>query len=84
MTTNVTREQWMLANALAGVVNACNAPFCVGEHEGQEEINRDQNYIDSVALELSRLCSRFAIEDTVQLLEKALDKYQDYSRQATQ
>lgn len=82
MTTNLTREQWMLANALAGAINACNAPFCVGEDEEQEEINRDPNYIDSVASELSRLCSRMAIEDTLQLLEAALDKYRNYSRQA--
>jgi hypothetical protein len=74
VTTNLTREQWILANALAGIVNACNAPFCVGEFEEREEINRDPHYIDNVASELSRLCSRMAIEDTLHLLETALGK----------
>lgn len=74
MTTTVSREQWMLARSLAGSINACNAPFCVGEGEGQEEINRDPNYIDNVASELARQCSRMAIEDAIQVLEAALRK----------
>ena len=80
MTTSLTREQWMLANALAGIINACNAPFCVGEREEREEINREPDYIDNVASELSRLCSRMAIEDTVQVLERALDKLEIVSQ----
>lgn len=69
MTNNLTREQWMLANALAGVVNA------VGEREEREAINLDSNYVANVASELSRICSRLAIEDTVQILETALDNF---------
>lgn len=68
---NVSREQWMLARSLAGAVNACNAPFCVNE-DGIEEVNRDQTYVSNVALELSSLCSRMAIEDTMQILDRAL------------
>jgi hypothetical protein len=74
MTTTVTREQWMLANAFAGVINACNAPFSVGEGEEQEEVNRDPNYIDNLASELARRCSPMAIEDAIQVLEAALRK----------
>jgi hypothetical protein len=83
MTTNLTREQWMLASALAGIVNASNAPFCVGECEEQEEVDRDPHYIDNVAAELSRRCSRMALEDTVQLLERALDKLHVDSQHAS-
>lgn len=72
MTTNLTREQCILANALAGAINACNAPFCVGEREEREEINRDPDYVENVASELSRLCSRMAIEDAMEILERAL------------
>lgn len=74
MSTNLTREQWMLANALAGIVNACNAPFCTNEHEKREEINRDPHYIDNVAGQLSQRCGRMAIEDTILILERALNK----------
>jgi hypothetical protein len=74
MTTTVTREQWMLAQLLAGAVNACNAPFCVGKGEQKEEVNRDRNYVANVAAELARLCSPMAIEDAVQVLEEALQK----------
>jgi hypothetical protein len=37
MSTSVTREQWMLAHSLAGAINACNAPFCVGASEQREK-----------------------------------------------
>jgi hypothetical protein len=83
MTSNLTREQWMLANSLAGVVNASNAPFCVGECEQREEINRDPHYIDNVATQLSQLCGRMALEDTVQLLETALAKLDDHPRRGS-
>lgn len=73
MTTIPTREQWMIATALAGVVNAANAPFCYSEHEAEEEVNRDSDYIDNVATQLSELCGRMALEDTVQLLERAIE-----------
>jgi hypothetical protein len=75
MNTNPTREQWMLAQALAGVIHACNAPFCYDEIGEPEEINRDPRYIDNVATRLAELCSRMAIEDTMELLEKALEKF---------
>jgi hypothetical protein len=64
----------MIANALAGVVNAANVPFCVGEKEKREAVNHDPNYIDNVATQLSQLCGRMALEDAVRLLEMALDK----------
>lgn len=75
MNTNPTREQWMLAQALAGVIQACNAPFCADPMGEPEEINRDPHYIDNVATRLSELCSRMAIEDAMEVLERALDKF---------
>jgi hypothetical protein len=73
----------MVANALAGVVNAANAPFCVGESEKREEINLDPHYIDNVARQLSKLCGRMALEDTVQILETAISKLDINSRQGS-
>jgi len=62
----------MLANSLAGAINACNAPFCVRDGEEREEVNRDPHYIENVASEISRLCGQMAIEDAIQVLEAAL------------
>jgi hypothetical protein len=61
----------MLAQALAGAINAANAPFCCGESELEEEVNRDPSYLENVAIEVSRLCGKMALEDTIQILERA-------------
>src|SRR5207249_951466 len=76
MNSDLTREQWMLAQALAGVIQACNAPFCADPlGEEPEEVNRDPLYLDKVATRLSQLCSRMMIEDVIDLLEITLDKF---------
>jgi hypothetical protein len=68
----ITREQWMLAQVLAGAVMACNAPFCADDGE-EEAINSDRDYIDNVAAELAERTSIMALEDAISVLEKALE-----------
>lgn len=61
------REQWIIGTAMAGAVNACNAPFC--------EDNPAENtpgYIDEVAGVIASHSSPMAIEDAIQVLEAAL------------
>lgn len=72
MARAISREQWMLATALAGAVNTCNAPFCAMPITEQEAVNRDPGTIDAVAAELARQSSRMAIEDAIDVLEQAL------------
>lgn len=64
---NVPRECWIIGTALAGAVNACNAPFC--------EDNVAENtpgYIDNVAGVVASQSGAMAIEDAIQVLEVAL------------
>lgn len=68
----LTREQWMLAHSLAGVIQACNAPFCTSEDEKEAETTNNPDYVKNVAKELAGLCSRMMLEDVIAVLEEAL------------
>lgn len=72
VTTVTTREQWMLGNALAGTVRACDAAFCANDNE-QEAVN-DPGYLDKVAEVLSSQCSANQIENAMAFLSMALQK----------
>jgi hypothetical protein len=69
-----TREQWMIAHALAGAVNALNAPFCIGPWETTSEATHDPSYCTNVALELAKLCTPMALEDAIDILNMAIHK----------
>jgi hypothetical protein len=71
--TEITREQWMLAHAFIGVVIACNAPFCAGPDDEEEEINRDPDYIENVASEIAAHCSVMQLEDAIDVLKEAIE-----------
>lgn len=68
----ISREQWMLATALAGAVNTCNAPFCAMPITAEEAVNRDPGTIDAVAAELARQSSRMATEDAIPVCRETL------------
>ena len=67
-----TREQWMIALAVSGVVQALNAPFCTSHDEVVEAVNADPFYIENVAKKVGELCSHMQIEDTITVLQESL------------
>lgn len=62
-----TREQWIIGMALAGAINACNAPFCE-----ENDAEHTPGYIDNIAKVITQQCGPMAIEDAIQVLEAAL------------
>ena len=68
---NLTREQWMIAVAFSGAVQALNAPFCSYDNE-EEAVNAQPDYIPNVGKKIGELCGRMQIEDAISVLEEAL------------
>ena len=68
------REKFMLAQSIIGTIRATNAPFCCGDGEKDEAINKDVNYLDDVATMIANECSIFQIEDLISILDRALEQ----------
>ncbi len=66
----MTREQFILGQAIAGVVIASNPPFC-SENIEQQEVLKDPDYIKNVAEIISDQCSVMMIQDMIEILECA-------------
>lgn len=69
-----TREQWMIAHALAGVVQALNAAFVWNEEWGEREaVNDDPGYEERVAEIVAEQCDHMAIDDAIGVLRRAYE-----------
>jgi hypothetical protein len=69
-----TREQWMLALALSGVVQALNAAFVVNEEWAEQEaVNADPDYEDRVAALVAEQCDPMMIDDAIGVLQRAYE-----------
>lgn len=67
----LNREQWMLAQTMAGAIRACNAPFCA-DVGNSSAVDRDPNYINYIAEALAELCGPMMIDSTMQVLTQSL------------
>lgn len=69
----ITREQFMLAHAIAGCVNTTNPPFTAYDNQ-REATNEDPMYVENVAEMVASLINydKMAVDDLQDVLTEVI------------